>query len=214
MKSKNVKNYFFNLIREAHKWQYTNTNGIGKKPKFYFSNVQVVLIIIAIVFSSRIMKFNNDFTGYIMATLSVFVGLFTNLIITMFDKFSNIDYKTEQLSKEEKYQLVKQKNFFIQFITLTTYSIIISLICIILVSFSLISEFCDKNLLEFEFIFNYEEALKVKPILLFLENSIIFIYRIITIYFLLDFILILIYAISNLYNYISVEVNKKKILNE
>jgi hypothetical protein len=213
MKLESVKYYLSKLISDGHKWQYTDINGKVEKPRYYFSSIQWIIIIVSLISSYFLPKgFNNNFIGYIIASLSIFIGLFLTLILTIFDKFQKINFSKKEISEIERVSLIQTKNFFKQFTALTSYSILISLCCIGLLSLSLLSEFFNTNPAEYRFIYDISE-IAWSNILTFIYILSILFYRLLVFYFLFDFILILVFSLSSIYNYISLEYERKKIQN-
>ena len=216
MKLKSVKVYLFELISDAHYWQYTDINGIGKKPRLYFSSFQIIFLVLSISLSLSMDKnFNKDFVGYLMATLSIFIGMFLTIIISMFDKFQNINFPTsekdrELMSHDEENSLVQIKNFFKKFTALTFYSIIISILCILFLCLSFINQEVRHCIFDYTFICNIEELTK-DSILIFFTLLGFFIYRLLTIYFLFNFFLMIIYSITSFHRYTKINYDKIKI---
>lgn len=211
MKWSSVKYYLSKLINDGHKWQNINVSGIEEKPKLYFSNTQFVFIIISIANLFLIKTgFNKDFIGYIIASLSIFVGLFLTLILTVFDKFQQINFRETNLSEKQKAYLIQKKNFFKQFTALTSYSIVLSILCIFLLSISLLSEIFSTNVFHYSFIESFEE-INWENSLTFLGLTFIIVYRFLVIYFFLDFLLMVIYGLGSIYTYITLEYDKTKI---
>ena len=151
MKFKSIKYYLYRLILDGHKWQYIDINGKGSKPNLYFSSIQFIFIIISITSSVFLIKngFNKDFIGYIIASLSIFTGLFLSLILTVFDKFQKFKFDVSNITEKEKIIIIQRKNFFKQFTAITSYSILLSIICIFLLSLSLLTNLLNINIFEF-----------------------------------------------------------------
>jgi len=208
-----TKYYLCKLIKDGHQWQYTDINGFTKKPKFFFSQLQLILLVIAAFTSYTLKKgFNNEFVSYSISALSIFVGLFLTLMVSVFDKFSALklpELKKQiladkgSLSDREKTILIQKKNFFIQFTALTAYSIVISIFCILLLSVSLLCSQFSQDYSEYKFV--GWDSITYQHFVSFLKLGISYIHRITTIYFLLDFLLIVLYAVSGIYNYFSIE---------
>jgi len=204
----NVKDYLLSLIGEAHKWQYTDINGQEKVPKFYFLPVQWILLFISIVVSLSVMNngISRDFAGYAITALSIFVGLFLSLILMVFDKFNSIDFS--KIRGEKQIYAIRTKNFFKQFTALTSYSILIALLSLLLLAASLFGESMTISFSEIEIIISgkwHQIALRVLKVVVSCT------YRICTIYFLLDFLYITVYALTSMYDYIKSEYDKIKI---
>ena len=203
----NVKHYLCNLINQGHFWQYTDVNGRGKKPKFYFLPFQWFALFLSIYITIYFLPtgFNETFVGYIIASLSIFVGLFLTLILTVYDKFQKIDFSLAKFNDIDQIELVRIKNFFKQFTSLTTYSILLSISCILLLSFFILFKFSIKEI-TIDIVTNnssdYKQLIKI---------FILLSHRIITLYFLLDFVMITIYAITSIYGFIISEFDKIKL---
>ena len=222
MQFKSTKYYLTKLIKDGHKWQYTNINGLEKKPRFYFTRFQFLLLVIS-VFATYALKrgFNNDFISYVIAALSICVGLFLTLIISVFDKFvalklpevkKQIITDSGSLPDREKGGLIQKKNFFIQFTALTAYSIILSIFCIILLSISLL--WSELSIDYSKYVFVGWKAIDGESSMLFVMIVIVYVHRFITIYFLMDFLLIVLYAVSGIYNYFAIEYSRIRLTED
>lgn len=200
--------YLLRLVKSGHYWQYTNINGQGVKPKHWFSNIQLFIIALSLLCTLlNPLGFNKDFIGYIITALSIFVGLFLSLIVVIYDKFRNTDFDIERCSNKQKLYLQQIWNFFSQFTGLTSYAILISILSIILLSISLISA-VNVDIDEYYFL-SYKEW-SLEAIILFLNLSMVFLYRMVTIYFIVDFLLLCTYAVSSIYSFIYLEYEKRK----
>lgn len=207
MQFKSVKKYLNKLIKEAHFWQYTNITGNGNKPKLWFSSLQFGFIAVSISISYWSGEFmGKDFIGYIIAALSVFIGLFLSMNLSIYDKFQIIDFKRAQVSEIERIKLIKTKNYFKQFTTLTTYAVVISLMIIFLFSPFFFTNF-----------FNYDVLATSIDIrkwdMVYTKLLVIITYRSIILYFMLDLIYIIMLAVTSNYaflygEYEGVNINK------
>ena len=134
----------------------------------------------------------------------------------MFDKFNYIDFKTDNKTIYEKTSLVKKREFFKQFTSLTAYSILLSIFLIVLLSLCFLNKYTEPiNIIEkikyildvkithLEFSFN----ILIKSIL----ETFILLSRAITYYLLFYYIIILFYNIGSAYAFISKEYKSKKI---
>lgn len=217
MQSKSAKYYLSRLIKAGHQWQYTDVNGIESKPKLYFTRIQWFIISATLIISYFMENgFSDDFVGYIISALSIFVGLFLTLIISVFDKFQKLNLKELKdkenkgeivISAKIKTSLIQRKNYFKQFSSLTSYSIIISIFCIFLLSISLLTDFFKLNLTEFVF----AEKITTKSIILFFKLSAVYVYRLVILYLLTNFLLIVIYAVTSIYNLFIMELDEVKL---
>ena len=143
--------------------------------------------------------FNKDFISYTLTTLSIFVGLFLSLILTVFDKFKEI--KVERPSHEDLRYIKTRRNFFKQFTALTSYAIILSLLCIVLLGIISLT-----NPIFSDSILNYPIAAPtMENILRFLKIFCLTVYNSIVMYFLLDFLMLVLYAVTSIHSYLKIE---------
>jgi hypothetical protein len=204
----NVKDYLISLIREAHKWQYTDINGHGNAPTLYFLPIQWILLLLSIMLTFFVMQkgISRDFAGYSITALSIFVGLFLSLILMVFDKFHSIDFS--KISGNAQVYAIRTKNFFKQFTALTSYSILLALLSLLLLGASMFGESMTISILEIP---NLISGTWHQIVLKIIRVIGVCIYRICTIYFLLNFLYITVYALTSMYDYIKSEYDKVKI---
>lgn len=205
MQSESTREYIKRLLKDGQKWQYTDIWEREEKPRFYFTKTQYIIIAISILTTLYLNKgFPESFVNYVMTTLSIFVGLFLTLILSAFDKFKALP-KIERPTYDEQDYLKTRKNFFKQFTSLTAYAIVLSLLCIVLLGIvSLSSSFNDCLL-------NYPYAAPTKEnVLRLLKVLLKSIYNGVIIYFLLDFLIIVFYAVTSIHAYMQVEFNKNE----
>jgi len=205
----------FDLIRDAYLWEYkdigdTEEDIKKKKPRMFFTKIQwffVLLSIVSIIFTAK--GFSPDFAGYIISGLSLFVGVLFSFVLTLFDKFKNIDFSEYKKEKsEEKYIIgVKLKRFFKKTTILTLYSAILSIVCIILLAITLIMPKINIEISYCSLIENITNT----PLYTLTKIFCITLYRGCLVYFLLNFILITVYIISSFYDYMISEINKIKL---
>ena len=204
MQGNSTKIYFMRLLKDGHRWQYTDIAGNGNKPKFYFTSIQWLLILVSAIGTPFLLKgFNKDFISYIMTALSIFIGLFLTLILTAFDKFHDRNDIQRPTHEDQRY-LKTRKNFFKQFTSLTAYAIVLSLFCIVLLGVISLTDptFSDS-------ILNYPLASPSKDNIMrcfrvFSKT----VFNIIIMYFLLNFLLLVLYAVTSMHAYMKIEFDK------
>lgn len=209
---KNIKD----LISDAYRFQYaeitdTKESQKKKKPKLFFTYSQWGFIIMSLVLSALLpCGFSEPFAGYIISGLSLFIGVFFTFLITLYDKFQNIDFTVYQVQNGDRKNLngIKLKNFFKKLTVLSLYSVLLSILLIILLSLSLL--FIDVFDTKVEII-GILSNIKETPVRIILKPIGIFIYRSLVFYFLLDFILISVFVISSYYDFFISEINNKKL---
>ena len=207
------------LVSDAHLFQYaevnSTTSNIEKnKPRYYFTKIQWGILMISVVVSiTTVDGFGKDFAGYVVSALSLFAGLFFSFILMLIDKFQKIDFSPYK--KDVNAQLmpigVRLKNYYKKATTLSFYIIVLALLCILLLSASLLSipfhEICQ--LVEKIISASYIDVWKtIWEISSFIVKSI---YRGVSIYFLLDFLWITLYLLSSFFDYIGSEYDEVKL---
>lgn len=208
----NFKSQLLSLIKEAHKYQYADVNDSHediehKRPRWYFTKVQYGLILCAVVISSTMNGcFNESFAGYVMSGLSLFAGLFFSFILMLIDMFRKIDFEPyKKINNAGLMPLgVRLKNYYKKATTLSFYIILLALISILLLSFSLF----DVNI---EQTWGLETCILACPTLQEAKKIFVYLYRVTTLYFLLDFLWITLYLIASFYDYIGSEYDKVKL---
>lgn len=215
--------YTLGIIQDAHGWQKKSLlhelEDDKSKKKNYFRTLKFIILIISIIVTMMVENgINRDFAGYIIAALSIFIGLNINLIIMIFDKFNSTNFDVSNKPYIDKVRLLKRINFFMQYTSLTAYSIILSIVLILFLSLCFSSDYSmsisaidiftickDMVISDLSLIWSweaFEEVLKLLFILIF---------RCLTYYFLFYYLLILLYSIGSAYAYISQEFKNRKI---
>ena len=192
--SESFKN-LIDLLKDAYFYQYADISDSEeqinkKKPKAFFTKVQWIIIVFAVFMNFVIRNgYNIDFCGYVISGLSLFVGIFFTFIIALYDKFNNIDFSQFHISvSEEKCNLgIRLKNYFKKTTVLSLYLILLSIICILLLSCTLLfSSFLNQSINPLEIV----KYIRVDSIWRFVKVLGLFIYRSVVFYFLIDFVLI------------------------
>lgn len=203
MQSESTKEYIKRLINDGRKWQYTDIREREVKPRFYFTKIQWGIIMLSIVTTLLLKKgFPDSFVNYVMTALSIFVGLFLTLILTAFDKFKSLP-KIERPTLNEQAYLKTRKTFFKQFTALTAYAIVLSLMCILLLGVVSLSSIFNDSLLNYILVSPSKESV-IKFITVGIKN----VYNGVIIYFLLDFMAIVLYAVTSIHSFMQVEFDK------
>lgn len=206
MKTNYLIYYVLKLITKGQEWQYKNLNGKGDRPKLYFTQLQLIALLISILFVYTKPKgLSNEMINYVLSSLSIMTALFLSLIIIIFDKFNNFNFKGE--GDDEKIHKFHMWNFFYQFNAITSYAILISTSVIILLVFTLMF---GKEIDVSQYTFVSYKLVTFESILLFLKLLFVYSIRIVIAYFLLDFFILCIYAISSIFQYVSNEFIKER----
>ena len=205
--------YLKKLIKNGHYWQYTDVLNNGKKPKMFFLPLQWIIIAASILIAIFFIDdgFSNEFVGYTNAVLAILTGLYLSVIVNLFAKFDK-EKLIKKMSKQkltvmQKNNLIARKNYFIQFTSLTMYSILIALFCLVMLSLSLLFESFDTRVS----IDTLKENWQIVQYSCLLKLLVIIFYRIILLYFLINLVYLSSYIVSSVYSYIVGEYNEVKI---
>lgn len=198
------------LISFGHKYQYfiineSEEDNKKNKPFLFFSKYQFVILLISlfIVLFNR-SKFSEDLSGYIISALSLFIGLFFAFIFTLFDKYKS-KYTPEFINKCTDEQLTINKiniNFYKKVSYLTLYAILIAILTIILFSFNLIFDFKYPKLELLDIVNTYNCLYEYNYHWKLIGISI---YQFISFYFLFDFLLLTLYILGAVFEYLKGE---------
>lgn len=206
MKTNYLIYYVLKLITKGQEWQYKNLNGNGNKPKLYFTQLQWIALFISILFVFTKSKgLSSEMINYVLSSLSVMTALFLSLIIIIFDKFNSFNFNGED--DEEKIHKFHMWNFFYQFNAITSYAILISTTVIILLVFTLMF---GKETDVSQYTFVSFKLITLESILIFFKLLFVYLVRLAIVYFLLDFFILCIYAISSIFQYVSNEFIKER----
>ena len=206
MKTNYLIYYVLKLITRGQEWQYKNLNGNGNKPKLYFTQLQWIALFISILFVFTKSKgLSSEMINYVLSSLSVMTALFLSLIIIIFDKFNSFNFNGED--DEEKIHKFHMWNFFYQFNAITSYAILISTTVIILLVFTLMF---GKETDVSQYTFVSFKLITLESILIFFKLLFVYLVRLAIVYFLLDFFILCIYAISSIFQYVSNEFIKER----
>lgn len=189
------------------------------KKRNYFRVLKFASLVIAIILTVFVSTgINKDFAGYIISALSIFIGLNISLIIMLFDKFNSTNFDTNNKTYKDKVKLLKHRNFFMQFTSLTAYSIILSLVLIVLLSICFSQHFTSSISISEKIAYVWEmmktdwtPGWSWKIFMFALWQATILVIRCFTYYLLFYFIIILFYSVGSAYAYISQEYENKKI---
>ncbi len=181
------------ILKESYRWR--NRNLIEKagfiEPKISLKNIltrNVFLFLIGLIFSICFSSFfNPKFAGYAITALSIFIGLFTTVLILIFDKLVNNQNlnNLENASSELKLNLKRTKNFSRRFIFISLEALLIATCIIVLFLIPLMfQESFTINILNYEFVLNKIDYNSFSTLI---KNSIIVVTRILLVVLLYKF---------------------------
>jgi hypothetical protein len=126
------RHFVCKVLQEGHRLQKVNIAGqvTTKRP---FTQTQIICFFFSMVLFILLPRgINDNFAEYAIAFLGIFVGLFTSIIISLYDKGKSLYIGINEKNSEEKAQVDILRNYLVQFTGLTAYSIILALVAVIL----------------------------------------------------------------------------------
>ena len=214
-KLRNFDQNFFDLLKEAHAWEYSQINDnkerqAERKPKLYFTPAQWLLIALAAVCVVLCPKgIDANFAGYIISGLSLFAGILFSLAVSLFDKFNNVNFTQYRESvNADLYPLgARLKNYFKKSIILTLYTAILAIGCILMLALIYMFYGLQKSIDIVSIVKNWCQY----DWRFILKAGFISVFRLVLLYMLLNFIYITKQMITSFYDYMVSEINKIKL---
>lgn len=194
------------ILSESYRWR--NRNLIESagfvEPKLSwksFIKYNSIIFIISTLLSFVIYEFiNEDFAGYVISSLSIFVGLFTSVLILIFDKYLSMKKIYEETVNPSSNVTASQKkirNFSMQFVFISLESLLIAVTLIALLLLPLL--FKDRYLENvFSYFFVKFEDWNRSNITTFFVNALSCVSRIFIVMLLYKFIKYLFYIFGSL----------------
>lgn len=212
MQWKVFKSFIGKVVSEGNRLQKVDINGQITTKK-YFTQTQKVGVFFSIIVVVLLRKgFSENFAGFVISFLSIYIGLFTSIVINLFDKSKGIIVSI----KEEEAKIVngtadlillaklkKGRNYLIQFTGLSAYAILLATLVVILLLMVLLFPNLAIDIYGYKFV-NWRN-LTIESILTFLAQLVIVLHRYFILYLLFNFFVITIYSISSYFNFISSE---------
>ncbi len=201
MQLKNFKIFLSDIFKEANRLQKRNIAGQVLTTRKY-TDTQKISIILAIL-GVAILKhgFSDSFAGYTISFLGIFIGLFTTIIISMYEKKDAIIENYLKTDQVDKNRIIKIRNYLLQFTALVSYSIIVALFVIVLLFIVLLSKKTQINIWDFNFINPFKEF-KWTYAFLLLQQLLICLHRFFVIYFLCMFFANTIFSVSSYFSFL------------
>lgn len=203
-----VKKLIKPLIKSGHDWQFITINGDEKRPKFYFSNVQWILLLVSGVVLLKLHQgISKDIIGYIMGAFSISVSLFMSLLVSIFDKFENTSFEKGDKGEQEIVRMKQKKNFFKRFISITSYLVVLSILVVALAGLTYLFNLSDYKVSRTSFTLVWKEI----DVILTIKNTLILFYRIVLNYFLLNYLFLTLFVTGSAFEYYMSEISRRKI---
>lgn len=210
MEYKRLTNFIGLIFSEGNRLQKTSIKGTTLTTK-RFTQTQVFSFCLSLTCLFLLPAgFGDNFAGYTISFLGIFIGLFTGIVVSLHDKSKSLLEGLSQIELTEKARRIKVKNYMLQFTGLTAYSIVLGLFVALLLSISLLTEVTQENIFRYSFVKNVSE-IGVLQIINFIKVVLLAAHRFFTIYFLLNFFAITTYAISSYFYFLISDYKRMRI---
>lgn len=205
MRIKFLLYYLLQVVKAGHKWQNVDVNGEEHTNRFYFSMLQWLALIFSVAFTFINSKgFSHDAIDYSLSALAVMSGLFLGLVVMALDKSDRTDYTAN--TDNQKAKKKKLWNFYYQFVALTSYAILIAMLEIgLLLGTLLYGEATDLDYYSWTF-----DDVSFCSIIVLIKVSVVVLVRLCSVYFLIDFFLLSIYAVSSIFQVVKLNMEEKE----
>lgn len=121
------------IRKEAHKYLFKEFNGANiSNPKTVYIYYYIIPIFISGLLCAFEVKINNDSSTYLITGISIFAGLFFNLLLVVADKMTKRKKLLNSRKEDISHYAKLYKNFSEQLIAYISYAIILSLSLIVL----------------------------------------------------------------------------------
>lgn len=212
MEFKRVKYFIVKIFEESERLQKTSIKGTAITKRKYTQSQKFSFIIALTTIYFLPKGFNDNFAGFIISFLGIFIGLFTSIVVSMHDKSSRLIENLDTMPDIERARNIKIKNYLIHFTAFTGASIIIGLFVTILLSIVLLTDSSKENIFNYNVI-NELEEISILTITNFVKLSLLLLHRLMTVYLLLRFFIITTYSISSYFSFLISDYNRLKIKN-
>jgi len=206
----NITYYIKTLYDEGTLWEFKRILGAGQRTSnpnlTNQKRLKRLLISIPSIVLCYLLKtgISTDFITDIMAALSIFIGLFTNVIFVIYNRFSIIPIDTPTTNNNVKIENLKLKNFLRQFTFVTGKNLLVATVIIALLTIIILFEsFFNVNIRNFELV-EFPQW-NCKNILTFLQLLIVVFVRFQILYLIINFFLLLLYSLGALFTFLKRE---------
>jgi len=211
MEFKSFKKFTSDVIKRGLSLQKKDIRG-QDTTKSRLTNTQVFSLLLAPVVVCLTPKgFSDNFAGFTIGFLGIFVGLFTSIIISLNDKSKSIFSKNSELDQIAKQRLLKIKNHLVQFTGLTSFAILLAFFIVILLSVVLLSPENGTNIYSYQLVDDFASLGNLRTWFNFLVVTSVVIHRLLVIVLLFNFFSVTIYSLSSYFEYLQDEYKRIKI---
>lgn len=206
MQFKPFKKYIKDVIKEGKRLQKRDLAGRVTTSKKY-THTQKAAFVIGVIGAFLLQPgFKENFAGYTISFLGIFIGLFTSINISLYEqrKFMIGNYN-EQLDID-RVRSAKIKNFLIQFSGIISYAILLALILVVLLIPVLLFKQTNSDVSHYRFVRSFKE-INIASTWAFIKASLLLIHRFFILNLLCNFFASTLYGITSYFSFLKSEYN-------
>jgi len=206
----NIYYYIKTLYREGTVWEFKRILGSGQHTSRPNIKKHIIIKRLAISTPAAIVCYllkqglSSDFVADMMAALSIFIGLFTNVIFVVYNRFAAILPTTSTTNNAVNIENTKLKNFIRQFTFVTGKNLLVATIIIFLLTLLILFDsFYSQDIADFKPV--HISEWRSENILKFLRAFVIVMTRFTILYLVIDFFILLLYSLGALFAFLKRE---------
>lgn len=172
------------------------------------TQTQVAGIIMAVVLYWILPQgINDNFAEYAIAFLGIFVGLFTSIIISLYDKAEGLYENFDNKTSKEKARIEMVRNYLVQFTGLTAYSIVLALMAVVLLLGILLFPNARVNINDYHWVRSWSQV-NFYTTGTFVRLAIVSVFRVGLLYLLMNFFFVTLFSLSSYFSFLLSEYKK------
>lgn len=198
-----IGGYIKRLIKYSHEYQYTKINSDEvNMPKYIFGIYKWVFIGIGMYFLIFSKNIKPDILNSLITSFSILIGLLANLLMTIYNMLPKLT-EAPTYTNTELELFKKDARFFKQIGYLTTYAILLGIICIIL---SILNQCPDSEVLPLIELFKSNWSFNIDDIQATIGIVMYGVIKALLVYFILDLLYIVLFSVSSFIDYMHGEI--------
>lgn len=202
-----IGGYIKRLIKYSHEYQYTKiSSGEVNMPKYIFGIYKWVFIGVGMYFLIFSKNIKPDILNSLITSFSILIGLLANLLMTIYNMLPKLS-DTPTYTNTELELFKKDARFFKQIGYLTTYAILLGIICIIL---SILNQCPDSEVLPLIELFKSNWSFNIDDIQATIGIVMYGVIKALLVYFILDLLYIVLFSVSSFIDYMHGEIKDIK----
>jgi hypothetical protein len=195
------KSFVAKILREGRRLQKVDITGQRTTTRRW-SHTELISFSISVILCVLLPTgINANFAEYAIAFLGIFVGLFTSIIISLYDKSQHLYTDFDKKTKLDRTRISLLRNYLVRFTGLTAYSIILALIAVILLLGILLFPDQRINIWTYRIVTSWQ-AINFQTVWNFVHVAITVVFRLVVFCFLLNFFSVTLFSLSSYFSYL------------